>query len=196
MTREGDEESWRGGARKRALHRLQVVTLNLDGAPRTRVLMLQETRVAEEEWHAVDRRAALLGYHVYRVAGGTYRGRWVAQQLQSHTDQKLLHYRSKSGKSGNGPNIAGTHASVGTLPLQFSSRTGPEHKNSAIRAQRAHRMRPARAALAQLPRDEFCSVNVGGQGTWNLLPAKSNVLCYAHCRLPGATQAERTTSTK
>ena len=29
----GDEESWRGGARKRALHRLQVVTLNVEGAP-------------------------------------------------------------------------------------------------------------------------------------------------------------------
>ena len=85
-------------------------TWNLEAAGRTRALMLQETRVAEEEWHAVDRRAALLDYHVYRVTGGTYRGRWAAQQLQSHTEQKLLHYKSKSDKSGNGPNIAGTHA--------------------------------------------------------------------------------------
>ena len=73
-----------GGARKRAICRLQVATLNVGGAPgiwrllgalkaqavEAGVLMMQETRVAEDECRAVDRRAAQLGYFGYRLAGG------------------------------------------------------------------------------------------------------------------------------
>ena len=85
-----DEESWRGGARKCAICRLQVATLSVGGAPRmwrllgvleaqaveAEVTMLQETRVTEDEWRAVERRAARLRYDGHRLAGATYRGRW------------------------------------------------------------------------------------------------------------------------